>query len=144
MKDDHSSKRRRLWKPLAVLALVFSLGAVSGIGGVALVMKHRLREMVRHPQLYQGPGDRAFERIHRDLAKNLDLTPEEAAALRGELEVARDELRELRVALLDDVRGVVRDTLTRMEAHLPEPKREALRRQAAERLEPWGLDPDGP
>ena len=129
-------------KAIALLVLVFLLGAITGIGGSIMVTVHRLKENMRHPELSQGPANRMIARIGKDLEKQLDLTAEESDAVREELAASRVQLHEIRVQLLQDVRSVAVETVDRIASRLPEAKRKPLRELTNERLEPWGLQPD--
>lgn len=129
-------------KAIALLVAVFLLGAITGIGGSVILSVHRLKENMRHPGLSQGPANRMIDRIGKDLEKQLDLTSEESAAVREELAASREQLREIRVRLLQDLRGVAGGTVDRIATRLPEAKRKPLRELTKERLEPWGLQPD--
>lgn len=139
---DINPPRRRSGTAKAILLLlaVFLLGSVTGVGGTMIVMFKRLQENVRHPEFAAGPANRFINRIGKDLSEDLKLGPDEAKAVREELETSRTELREIRVKLARDVRGVAGETVERISRRLPPEKREALRERVRERLRPWGLE----
>ncbi len=132
--------RRSRLKAILLLLVIFILGVVVGVGGLAMLMADRLKDAVRHPETAEGPSDRVIDRIGDDLEDHLDLTPEENQAVREELAVGHGELREIRKKLLHDVRDVIGETVGRIEDRLPEEKRPPFRERVGERLDPWGLD----
>lgn len=145
MKDQDIPKkeaRKGSKKAIALLVAVFLLGAITGIGGSVMVTVHRLKENMRHPELSQGPANRMIDRIGKDFEKQLDLTSDESAGVRKELAASREQLREIRVRLLQDLRRVAGETIDRIGDRLPEAKRDPMRELANERLEPWGMKPE--
>lgn len=128
-------------KAIVLLIVVFLLGIITGVGGSAMMMVQRIQSTLKNPELAEGPAGRVLHRIEDDLVDHLDLSDAERDAVHEELTKGHLELRGTRVELIEEVRGVVDDTVTRIESRLPEDKHEALRQRVHEKLEPWGLHP---
>lgn len=144
MKDKDTpktGKRKGSFKATLLLAFIFIMGIVTGIGGTAIFTVQRLQETMRNPEMTNRPVDRVVNRLGNDLESHLNLTTEESEAVRSELSLSRDEMIKLRVQFLGDVRSLVTDTVNRIETRLPEDKHDALRKRARKKLEPWGLNP---
>lgn len=122
--------------------VVFLLGAISGIGGSAIVVVQRQQYTFRNPQLAEGPASRVIERIGNDLEDHLDLTPEKRGSVSEELAVCYMHLLEIRIKLLQEIRGVASGTVGRVENRLPKEKHDTLRQRVKERLESCGIRPE--
>jgi len=132
---------RKKWKAVLLLLLVFGLGCFVGGGGVALMALHRAQASFRNPAIADSAGAKFLGRVNRNIDKELKLNPEQQQAVREELDVTRNKLRELRVGLVRDLRALAADTLERISNRLPEEKRSILREKYRERLRPWGVEP---
>ena len=131
-------KSRNRLKALLLLALVFFLGVVAGVGITSVIAVKRLQAALRNPAAATGPATRFIDRVEKDLSKNLDLSTSEKAVVREELEASRGKLMEIRSGLHRDLRSLARDSVERIAKRLPEEKRQALRDHVQERLRPWG------
>lgn len=129
------------WKALLVLALVFLLGAATGIGGGLLFLRAQIRKAATAPLNNQGPFDKLSARIESQLVKNLQLDPPERSAVHEELAVTSRRAKELRLRLADDIRALAGDTIARIGGHLSAEKQAKLRQDADAWLAPWGLQP---
>ncbi|MBK1883886.1 hypothetical protein JIN85_15820 [Luteolibacter pohnpeiensis] len=132
-------------KAIALLVLMFLLGAVGGVGVTSMVISKRLqatfRENLRNPNRSSGPVDLMFNRLEKNLTKELDLTAAEQEAVGEELEQTRVQMRAVRTGIGRDVRRIGIGTVIRIGKRLPEEKRQKFREIARERLLPWGIDP---
>lgn len=139
-----SSTRRFPIKSLALLTSLFCLGAVAGAGGMALVATKRLqsefRENMLQPDRSPGPADRLFDRMEKGISSELELSDTQRAAVAKELGESRIQLRAARAEVRDELRRIVRDTVTRVNGSLPEVKRPRFREMAERRLRPWGME----
>lgn len=139
MNDEASTppKSRNRLKAFLLLALVFFLGVVAGVGITGVVTVKRLQASLRNPAAASGAATRFIDRVEKDLTKHLDLSNSEKAAVREELEASRGKLMEIRLGLHRDLRGLAQDSVERIAKRLPEEKRQALREHVQERLRPW-------
>ena len=131
--------RRNRWVALALLALMFVLGIITGIGGGALVLRHRLQQRVFSLAKSPGPGDLLIDRLEKEMSSGLKLTPDEQSMVNSELAVTRDQIHSIRQRTVLDLRATARETLDRIKSKLPTEKRDELESKARERLTPWGL-----
>lgn len=134
--------RRKRWAALALLALMFMLGIITGVGGGALVLRHRLQQRVLSLGKSPGPGDLFIDRLEKEMTSGLALTSEEQSIVKSELAVTRDQVHTIRQRTVIDLRTTTRETLDRIKSKLPMEKREPLESRARERLGPWGLLPE--
>jgi len=92
----NSSKLRPLLKPVAILIIVFTLGAVIGAGTTVLRVKHRIQQATQSDELHPVI-DKAFLRLEKQMTKQLDLTPTESAEVREELKRTAENLIQIRL-----------------------------------------------
>ena len=130
-------KRRNRLKALLLLALVFVLGLVSGVGLTSVIAIKRLQASLRNPVAAAGAANRFIDRVEKDLTKHLDLSSSEEAIVREELQASRGKLLEIRTGLHRDLRSLAQESVERIAKRLPEEKRQALRDHVQERLRPW-------
>lgn len=134
------SHRRIPWiRTLLTLLLVFLFGVLSGLGGGALFMKHRIQQAFRDPQQMNGPGERIIAHLGDHLKRELDLTDAQHQAVARELEATRQDLLGIRQEAVGNVRQAIKDTQQRLQACLPRDKHESFRRMLRDKLEPWGM-----
>lgn len=128
------------WRALLLLLVVFLTGAACGLGGGALVLRSMMQRAL-HGEASDGnaPVDWVISTLEREISDDLDLTESERAAVHQELLTTARDFRQMRVKMLMDTRDRVRETLARVEKHLPEEKRLLLHERASRRLRPWGL-----
>ena len=126
-----------------IVAMVSALCLGSALGFAAgVVFSHHAMGLGRHfePRGERfgrrgPPGEPSARIIVPHLVRMLDLTPEQASAIRGEVEATRTDFAQ------------VRDSLhARIERHLTAPQRERWRSMERERNPggPGGLDPRNP
>ena len=134
----NSSKLRLLFKPIAILMIVFALGAFIGAGMTVLRVKHNLQQATQsdgpHPAI-----DKALLRLEKQMSKKLDLTPTESAEVSKELKQTAENLVKIRNHTIAELSNETRATLQRIGNRLPEEKRAMMNQIAKERLSPWGL-----
>ena len=141
MTDTPAKPTSGTWKALLVLALVFLLGAATGIGGGLLFLRAQIRKAATAPVNNQGPFDKLSARIESQLGKNLQLDPQERNAVHEELALTTRRAKELRLHLAGDIRALAGDTIARIGSHLSAEKQTKLRQDADAWLAPWGLQP---
>src|SRR5689334_20403489 len=107
-------KSRNRLKALLLLALVFFLGVVAGVGVTSVNAVKRLQASLRNPAAATGAATRFIDRVEKDLTKHLDLSSSEKAAVREELEASRGRLIEIRSGLHRDLRGLAQDSVERI------------------------------
>lgn len=137
-----SSRRGISLKVWGILTAVFLIGCLAGSGGTMMYLKNRLQENFRQALAggkTSGPGEQMLNRFERNLAKELDLTEAEKAAVRTEMDQTRARLRELRESAATDFTQVTRDSVERVSTALPPGKRKIFREMTRERLKSWGI-----
>ena len=140
--ESSPAPRRKRWAAIALLALMFLLGIITGVGGGALVLRHRLQQRAFSLGKSPGPGDLFIDRIEKEMTSRLALTDEEKSTVKSELAVTRDQVQAIRQRAVLDLRTTTRETLDRIKSKLPAEKRGLLESKARERLGPWGLLPE--
>lgn len=128
------------WRAIGLLAFVFVLGAATSAGGILLVVRYQVRKLTSMQDNAHGPVDLFLRSSEADLARRLALSPTERAAVREELDIARVEFKARRVRVVTEGKALARTTVDRIEARLPAEKREAFRKRAREKLDPWGVE----
>lgn len=136
-----SAPRRRRWVAVALLVLMFFLGIVTGVGGGALVLRHRLQQRMLN-LTKAAPSDALIDHFEKEIDSSMKLSDDERAAVKSELAITRDQVAEIRQRTVIELRATTRDSLDRIKAKLPNDKREVLEGKARERLAPWGLLPE--
>ncbi|MDF1753187.1 MAG: hypothetical protein P1U89_10465 [Verrucomicrobiales bacterium] len=136
------SKKQSLRAVLFILA-VFLLGMIGGAGAAVLVVKQSIQSAVDSSDEPIKPVRRAFDRLGTGLSKELKLSEGETSAVRKELEVTLEHILQLRLETTERLDREARDTIKRIESHLPESKRPEIRKLARDKLEPWGLLREG-
>ncbi|MBE7537299.1 MAG: hypothetical protein HS122_02650 [Opitutaceae bacterium] len=133
-----NASRGRAW---VVAIAIFILGvAVGGLLTTWLGLQ-RIRHNLRNPGSAAGLFERAGNRIGDDLVHALNLTPEEDAEVRHELERMGVQLKDIRRRSGIDAAAEVRSTVRRIGASLPAEKREKLREILRHRFRRLGLTP---
>lgn len=140
--ESSPAPRRKRWAALALLALMFLLGIITGVSGGALVLRHRLQQRAFSIGKSPGASDLFIDRLEKDMSSGMNLTNDEKAAVRSELAVTRDQVHAIRQRAVLDLRVTTRETLDRIKSKLPMEKRDSLEARARERLGPWGLLPE--
>ena len=125
----------RRWKAIGLLCLVFILGAVTGIGGGALILRHVIQSRISAGIT----GVPLLDRAERAILSNPDLTNAEREAIKVEFAVTRSRIIESRKNMLSELRETAEDTLNRIKTHLPAGKQDLLDQQARKQLAPWGM-----
>ncbi len=140
--ESSPAPRRKRWAALALLALMFLLGIITGVGGGALVLRHRLQQRAFSLGKSPAASDLFIDRLEKEMSSGMDLTIEEKAVVKSEMSVTRDQVHAIRQRAVIDLRTTTRDTLDRIKSKLPVEKRESMESKARERLGPWGLLPE--
>lgn len=134
-----STPRRKRLAALALLAFMFLLGIVAGVGGGALILRHRLQQRLFSLSNVSGPADLFMDRLEKEIDSGMKLSADEQAVVKAELNVTRGQIQGIRQRTVTDLRSTARETLDRIKAKLPEEKRDELEAKARERLAPWSL-----
>lgn len=130
-----TAPRTGRWKALCLLALVFVLGIVIGVGGGALVVRRTLQQKIASGTV----GTPLLDHLEKELVSHLELTPTEQAAIAPEFEITRHQIQIHRLEMLKNLRETSEDTLERIKSKLPLEKQILLEQAARKRLAPWGL-----
>lgn len=128
-------------RTLLLILLIFLFGAVSGLGGGALFMKHRLQGVFRNPDQMNQPGERILARAGNKLKRELKLTEAQHQAVTRELELTHQNLQQIRRDAIGEIRRTIRDNSQRIEDCLPQDKHATLQELLRDQLEPWGMAP---
>lgn len=131
--------RRSHGKAILLLLFVFLLGNLTGIGGASALMLKRLQSNFRNPATANGPATKFLDRTEKNLADNLDLTPDERERVHREFQVTRERLAAVRARMVGELRWEARDSIRRIAREIPEEKRQQFRERAIRRLRPWGF-----
>jgi len=125
-------------RAIAILVAVFFLGSVFGAGLLMVTVKRRMQKIVQHES--SAPRvKRNFELLNRHLERKLELTSEEAATVKTELNTTMVNIVKIRTGAFRDVRREASDSVDRISSQLPKEKSDKLRAMADKRLGPWGL-----
>ncbi len=133
--SSNPSPRPKRWKAIGLLLLIFVVGIVTGAGGLAIVVRHKLQVQMANGTV----GTVVVDRLEKELISKLDLSPSEQAAITPEFDITRREVRSHRLRMLEALRETSQDTLQRLKSKLPPEKQEILEQAARKRLGPWGL-----
>lgn len=131
-----TTTRTRIW--LAAGGL-FLFGLTVGVCLTVMVGGRQLRRGAERPDSRTLLVERVVERIGRDLAHELALTPDEVALVRRELITAALATRQARLHALAESSREFRAATQRIAAGLAPEKRESFDRITRERLRRVGL-----
>lgn len=128
------------WKVWLAAFGLFVAGLAVGAFITVGVGVRAVRRALRAPATatVNTPIDRAAQRIHATLTRELELTPEQSALVRDELARTAGELRRLRVDTVIQVRRALEDSVHRMGAPLTPEQRAELEQRATERFARFG------
>jgi hypothetical protein len=119
-----------------LLALGFGGGTVFGLWLSARFFTQFLAVSPEAP----GPGDYLVDRLVRKLAAELDLTPEERAAVAAEFRASVVQTKRLRAETTLRMREIVRDTNARVAGRLPPAKAAQFRDYTVRHFQSLGLE----
>jgi hypothetical protein len=139
MNDSSPSPKRSRWKAVALLGLVFVLGAACGIGGGLLVLRRLVQHAIAEPQSNRTPVDLVIAALEREMLFELDLDDAQRHQLHQSLQITAQDFKGLRVEVWQKAREKTRESLERIASQLPPEKAVKLRERASSRLKPWGL-----
>jgi hypothetical protein len=139
MNDSSSSPKRSRWKAVALLGLVFVLGAACGIGGGLFVLRRVVHRAITDPQSDRTPVDLVIAALERDVSSELDLDDAQRHQLHQSLQITAQDFKGLRIEVWQKAREKARESLERIASQLPPEKAAKLREHATSRLKPWGL-----
>ncbi len=124
---------------MALLGLVFVLGAACGIGGGLLVLRRLVQHAIAEPQSNRTPVDLVIAALEREMLFELDLDDAQRHQLHQSLQITAQDFKGLRVEVWQKAREKTRESLERIASQLPPEKAVKLRERASSRLKPWGL-----
>ncbi|PTX91698.1 hypothetical protein [Opitutus sp. ER46] len=127
------------WRGWLVLTAVLLAGIGVGVTGTLVVGTRLVRQALFAPAGGRGQGDRAVERIARELDERLHLTPEESRRVRGLLEESAVELKGIRMRAAREAGLELRRANQRILAELPPEKRAEYQQLIRRRYERLGL-----
>ena len=122
---------------------IFFLGLTFGIVGTVFVGARVIRRALRTPPAVTL-ADRATARMGRDLARELQLTPEEEARVNADLAQVAADLRATRQRTMQEMRQEVRAAMVRIGRDLPPEKRPLYREYLRRRLHRAGMEDFAP
>ncbi len=128
------------WKAALAALFLFVAGIAVGVGGTVGYGVRHFRQTVRDPAAAGVRSERAMDRIHTRLVKELALDAAQSAMVQTELERTRAEIRAQRLENAQRTRRTLAAGFLRIGANLPPEKRAEFRKLAARRLERLGLD----
>jgi len=128
------------WRAWLAAALIFVFGFGAGALCTVAIGMRAIQRAVRAPASAPGLADRVLERTGRDLERELNLTPEEAAAVQRALAETTAHLRALRVQAAADRHKEMRNTVLRLAQSLPVEKRPRFRELVRRSILRAGLD----
>lgn len=120
------------WKIWTAFAAVFLAGAMVGVTGVGLVIKHHFGAKPDQAEFHRI----LQERITRDIQKELGLTEAETMPIRTEVGDTLDQLRQLHEQGRPKVKTIVTDGLQRLKSHLTPEQRARLDEMIRKHREP--------
>lgn len=124
---------------MALLVLVFVLGAGCGIGGGLLVLRRVVHRAIAEPQSEHTPVDFVVAALERDISAELDLDDAQRQQLHESLQVTVKDFKDLRLEIWQKARTKANESLECIASQLPPEKAAKLRERAKSRLQPWGL-----
>jgi len=139
MNETLPSPKRSRWKAVALLVLVFLLGAGCGIGGGLLILRRVVHRAIAEPQSDFTPVDFIVAALEHDMVSELDLDASQRHQLHATLQLTARDMKVLRSEMWGKVSQKARESLDRIASQLPPEKAAKLREHATSRLKPWGL-----
>ncbi len=114
------------WHAWLGAAAIFCLGLTVGVVGTVFVGARAIRRALRNPPALTL-ADRATARMGRELARELQLTPEQAARVNADLAEVAAGIRAARMRTMQEMRQEVRAGMVRIGQDLPPEKRPQYR-----------------
>ena len=131
-----NTAKKRSW----ILAIaIFLLGAIAGATATMFLGVRLLRRTLQSPVENRSFADRAAQRVADDLIDTLQLTPEQAAHVRGILADSAGHMKAIRANAARQAASELAASTNRIAAALPPEKHEAFYRVIAQRYERLGL-----
>ena len=128
---------RRGWRAWLLALLIFAGGAASGAGVTAVVAVKRVQHAIRHPE--ETPA-----RITAHLRRRLDLSDDQAAAIRQIVERRHRTMQAIRQDVWPQVRSELEGVRTDVAGVLDEPQRAKWEAMYQTMLERWVPPPPAP
>ena len=122
------------WHAWLGAIVIFLLGLTVGVLGTVVVGVRAVRRNLLTPPTAPGFADRAAGRIARQLADELQLTPDQAERVRADFAQAAANIRAVRGRALREVRQEVWAAVVRAGQDLPPDKREQYRARMRKRF----------
>jgi hypothetical protein len=137
--DRRSVVNSSLRRAVLVALLIFLCGAGVGSAVTVWVGGRQIRRELAGAAEPRGRGDRAVERIGREISKELELTPAEAERVQAILGETAVNLRRLRADTMRQGLVELRGASRRISAELPPEKRDDFQRLLRKRFQRLGI-----
>ncbi len=144
MNAETPSKPRGRGKAAALLAGVYLMGIVTGVGGGLFVMQRQVHRVLQNPPENNAPVDYLFAQFEADIARKAALAPEERTLLHERMQVLSREFKGARLRLATDLRAAVQREVSHVTGGVDPSRRERVREVLRQRLQRWGVEPRGP
>lgn len=120
---------------LAILAVIFTIGALFGVGGSFYYMKERRDRPDRNDRNMRDVYRVSVDRMANRLERSLELTDEQMPLVKGEIEKFAAAMREVHQSMEPRFEALMRERSTAIEQHLTEEQLETFREQRKQRRE---------
>jgi hypothetical protein len=122
-----------------VFGLFFIGGALSGITGSYLYIRHRLKQAFHLSPDLPGYADKVAGRLQGEWVRDLNLDASQAEMVHGELNTTAHDIKLLRVATVSRFEELCRDALKRIESKLPDEKKKRFHALAEGLSKRWDI-----
>ena len=120
---------------LAILAVIFSIGALFGVGGSFYYMKERRDRPDRNERNMRDVYRVSVDRMAHRLERSLDLTDDQLPLVKAEIEKFAAAMREVHQSMEPRFESLMRERSLAIEKHLTEEQLEVFREQRKQRRE---------
>jgi hypothetical protein len=132
------------WRAFLLLALVFGLGLVFGVGGSVLTLRRIAQRSLSGDGVAATRVDHMLKKIEKDISRELKLTDAEQQRLHDELVQASKDYKLVRADFLKQIKNIAAQAIERTAHQLPAEKSSALRTHVNKRLSRWGVPEASP
>jgi hypothetical protein len=122
-----------------VVGLIFLGGALCGVTGSYLYVRHRLKVAFHASPDVPGYADKVAARLQNEWVRKLNLDASQAEMVQHELVTTALEIKQLRFATVNRFEELCRDALKRIESNLPEDKRARFHALAEAESKRWDV-----
>jgi hypothetical protein len=125
-----------------VVALIFLGGALCGVTGSYLYVRHRLKQAFHASPELPGYADKVAARLQSEWVRRLNLDTSQAEMVHRELATTAHDIKVLRFTTVNRFEELCRETLKRVESNLPEEKRSQFHALAEAESKRWDTPVD--